>query len=100
MEVRYHHQSNRDLRRLRNPSLAAQVEQVIKGLKAASTIRDVRGVRRMTSAGEHYRITHQRIPPGHHNERRDGHPAPVSAPGRNLPLFSVRVWRERRCRMG
>jgi len=56
MEIRYHNQFNRDLRRLRNPALAAQVEQVIEELKAASTIRDVRGVSRMTSAGEHYRI--------------------------------------------
>ena len=56
MEIRYHNQFNRDLRRLSNPSLAAQVEQVIEELKAASTIRDVRGVSRMTSAGEHYRI--------------------------------------------
>ena len=56
MEISYHNQFNRDLRRLRNPSLAAQVEQVIEELKAASTIRDVRGVSRMTNAGEHYRI--------------------------------------------
>ncbi len=56
MEIRYHNQFNRDLRRLSNPSLAARVEQVIEELKAASTISDVRGVRRMTSAGEHYRI--------------------------------------------
>ena len=56
MEIRYHNQFNRDLRRLGNPSLAAQVEQVIEELKVASTIRDLRGVRRMTSAGEHYRI--------------------------------------------
>ena len=56
MEISYHNQFNRDLRRLRNPSLATQVEQVIEELKAASTIRDVRGVSRMTNAGEHYRI--------------------------------------------
>ena len=56
MEIRYHSQFNRDLRRLRNPYLAAQIEQVIEELKAAPTIRDVRGVSRMTSAGEHYRI--------------------------------------------
>ena len=56
MEVRYHNQFHRDLRRLSNPSLAAQVEQVIEELKEASTIRDVRGVTRLTSAGEHYRI--------------------------------------------
>ena len=56
MEISYHNQFNRDLRRLRNPSLAAQVEQVIEELKAASTIRDVRGVSRMTNAGEHYQI--------------------------------------------
>ena len=56
MELRFHNQFNRDLRRLSNPSLAAQVEQVIEDLKAASTIRDVRGVSRMTGAGEYYRI--------------------------------------------
>ena len=56
MEIRYHRQFSRDLRRLRNPSLAAQVEQVIEELKAASNIGDMRGVSRMTSAGEHYRI--------------------------------------------
>lgn len=56
MEIRYHNQFNRDLRRLGNPSLATQVEQVIEELKAASTIRDVHGVSRMTSEGEHYRI--------------------------------------------
>ncbi len=56
MEIRYHNQFNRDLRRLRNPSLAAQIEQIIEELKAASTIRDVHGVSRMTNSGEHYRI--------------------------------------------
>lgn len=56
MEIRYHRQFNRDLRRLGNPSLAARVEHVIEELKAASAIRDVRGVNRMTGAGEHYRI--------------------------------------------
>ena len=56
MEIRYHNQFNRDLRRLSNPTLAARVEQGIEELKAGSTIRDVRGVSRMTGAGEHYRI--------------------------------------------
>ena len=56
MEIRYQSQFNRDLRRLRNPSIAALVEQVIEELKAASTIRDMRDVSRMISAGEHYRI--------------------------------------------
>ena len=56
MDIRYHNQFNRDLRRLRNPSLALRVEQAIAELKAAPTIGDVRGVRRMTGAGEHYRI--------------------------------------------
>ena len=56
MEIRYHNQFHRDLRRIGNPSLAAQLEQVIEELKAASTIRDVRGVSRMTTRGEHYRI--------------------------------------------
>ena len=56
MEIRYHSLFNRDLRRLRNPSLAAQMEKIIEELKAASTIRDVHGVGRITNAGEHYRI--------------------------------------------
>lgn len=56
MEIRYHNQFNRDLRRLGNPSLADRVEQVIEELKAASTIRDLRGVSRMRAPGEHYRI--------------------------------------------
>ena len=56
MEVRFHNQFNRDLRRLRNPALATQVEQVIEDLKAAHSIRDVGGASRMTSEGEHYRI--------------------------------------------
>lgn len=56
MEIRYHNQFHRDLRRLGNPSLAAQVEQVIEELKAASTMRDMRGVSRMTAPGEHYRV--------------------------------------------
>ena len=56
MEIRYHNQFHRDLRRLGNPSLAAQVEQVIEELKAAPTIRDMHGVSRMTAPGEHYRV--------------------------------------------
>ena len=56
MEIRYHNQFHRDSRRLGNLSLASQVEQVIEQLKAASTIRDLRGVSRMTARGEHYRI--------------------------------------------
>ena len=56
MEIRYHNQFHRDLRRLGNPSLATQVEQVIEQLKAASTMRDMRDVSRMTAPGEHYRI--------------------------------------------
>ena len=56
MEIRYHNQFHRDLRRLGNPSLTAQVEQVIEELKAASTMRDIRGASRMTARGEHYRI--------------------------------------------
>lgn len=56
MEIRFHSQFNHDLRRLRNASLAARLEQVIGELKAAPTIRDVRGVSRMTSPGDHYRI--------------------------------------------
>ncbi len=56
MEIRYHKQFNRDLRRLRNPSVALRVEQLIMELKAASTIREVRSVSRISGSGEHYRI--------------------------------------------
>lgn len=56
MEIRYHVQFNRDLRRLRNPSLAQSVEQIISELKAASSLIDVRGVIRLRGEGLHYRI--------------------------------------------
>ena len=56
MEVRYRAQFNRDLRRLRNPSLAHSIEQIISELKAASSLTDVRGVRRLRGEGRHYRI--------------------------------------------
>ena len=56
MEIRYHNQFHRDLRRLGGTSLAAQVEQIIEELKAASTIRDLHSVSRMTAPGEHYRV--------------------------------------------
>ena len=56
MEVRYHAQFNRDLRRLRNQSLAQSIEQIISELKAASSLTDVRGVRRLRGEGRHYRI--------------------------------------------
>lgn len=56
MEVRYHSQFNRDLRRLGNPSLALRVVQAIAELKAASRIAEVRQARRLRSEGQHYRI--------------------------------------------
>ena len=56
MEIRYHAQFNRDLRRLRNQSLAQSIEQIISELKAASSLTDVRGVRRLRGEGRHYRI--------------------------------------------
>ena len=56
MEIRYHARFNRDLRRLRNPSLAHSIEQIISELKAASNLADVRGVRRLRGGGHHYRI--------------------------------------------
>ena len=55
MEIRYHAQFNRDLRRLRNPSLAQSIEQIISELKAASSLTDVIGVRRLRGQGRHYR---------------------------------------------
>lgn len=56
MEIRYHAQFNRDLRRLRNQSLAHSIEQIISELKAASGLADVNGVRRLRGEGRHYRI--------------------------------------------
>ena len=56
MEVRYHAQFDRDLRRLRNPTLAHNIEQIIAELKAASSLAEVRGVRRLRGEGRHYRI--------------------------------------------
>ena len=56
MELRYHAQFNRDLRRLRNPALAQSIEQIIAELKAASSLTEVRGVRRLRGEGRHYRI--------------------------------------------
>lgn len=56
MKIRYHAQFNRDLRRLRNPSLAQSVEQIISELKVASSLAVVRGVRRLRGEGRHYRI--------------------------------------------
>ena len=56
MEVRYHAQFNRDLGRLRNPNLAHRIEQIISELKAASSLTEVRGVRRLGGEGRHYRI--------------------------------------------
>ena len=56
MEIRYHAQFNRDLRQLRNPSLADSIEQTILELKAASSLADIRGIRRVRGEGRHYRI--------------------------------------------
>ena len=56
MELRYHAQFNRDLRRLRNSALAQSIEQIIAELKAASSLTEVRGVRRLRGEGRHYRI--------------------------------------------
>ena len=56
MEVRYGAGSNRDLARIRNPDLSRRIESIIDDLKAASTITEVRGIRRMTGAERHYRI--------------------------------------------
>ena len=56
MEIRYHAQFDRDLRRLRNSNLARSIEQIISELKAASSLTEVRGVRRLRGEGRHYRI--------------------------------------------
>ena len=56
MEIRYHSQFNRDLRRLRNSSVARSIEQIISELKAVSSLTEVRGVRRLRGEGRHYRI--------------------------------------------
>ena len=56
MEIRYGAGFNRDLARIRNPDLSRRIERIIEDLKAASTITEVRGVRRITGAEHHYRI--------------------------------------------
>ena len=56
MEIRYGAGFNRDLARIRNPDLSRRIERIIEDLTAASTITEVRGVRRMTGAERHYRI--------------------------------------------
>ena len=56
MEIRYGAGFNRDLARIRNPDLNQRIGRTIEELKAASTINDVRGVRRMTGAEHYYRI--------------------------------------------
>ncbi len=56
MELRYHARFNRDLQRLRNPTLAQSIERIIAELKAASSLTEVRGVRRLRGEGRHYRI--------------------------------------------
>ena len=56
MEIRYGAGFNRDLARIRNPDLSRRIGRVIEDLKAASTITEARGIRRMTGAEHHYRI--------------------------------------------
>ena len=56
MEIRYHSQFNRDLRQLRNSNLAHSIEQLISELNTASSLIEVRGVRRLRGGGRHYRI--------------------------------------------
>ena len=56
MEIRYGAGFNRDLARIRNPDLSRRIERIIEDLKAASTITEARGVRRMTGAERYYRI--------------------------------------------
>ena len=56
MEVRYGAGFNGDLAKIRNPDLSRRIGRVIEDLKAASTITEARGVRRMTGAERYYRI--------------------------------------------
>ena len=56
MEIRYGAGFNRDLARIRNPDLSRRIGHIVEDLKAASTITEVRGVRRITGADDHYRI--------------------------------------------
>ena len=56
MEVEYDASFTRDLRRIRNQQLFARVQGKIQGLRAASTLGDVSGLRKLHTGPGYYRI--------------------------------------------
>ncbi|MCY3638537.1 MAG: type II toxin-antitoxin system RelE/ParE family toxin [Chloroflexota bacterium] len=57
MRTRLESSFNRDLRRIRDPSLLNRVNQKIAEIKAAPNLRSIPGVRRVNApSGNHYRI--------------------------------------------
>ena len=56
MRVRYRSRFDRELRRTRNPALRRRVESEIEDLKAASTISEIPGIKRMRASGNFYRM--------------------------------------------
>ena len=56
MEVEYRSSFTQDLRKIRSAELRQRVRRRIEELEAASTITEIRGVRRMTGVEDHYRI--------------------------------------------
>ena len=57
MRIRLETSFNRDIRRIRDPSLLNRVNQKIAEIEAASSLRSISGIRRMSApSGNHYRI--------------------------------------------
>ena len=56
MKLEYRAAFARDLRRARNLELLGRLDRILDELKAASTIEEVRGVRRMVGRSNSFRI--------------------------------------------
>ena len=56
MKLEYRAAFARDLRRARNLELLRRLDRILNELKAASTIEEVRGVRRMVGRSNSFRI--------------------------------------------
>ena len=56
MRVRYRPRFERELRRTRNPVTRRRVASAIEDVKAASTVSESPGIKRMTAGGNFYRI--------------------------------------------
>ncbi len=56
MEIRYKARFHRDIRRIRDRALSGNIERVIEELKAATSITEVRNVRKIAGWEHHYRI--------------------------------------------